>query len=76
MFTHDEVVSRILSTVSIAPNSRIRPIDLERALLNEGVASKGAIKQALNWLMQAGRLVYTYRDPCSFVEFPGVESTL
>ena len=76
MFTDQEVVSRILSVVSSAPNKRIRPIDLERVLLDEGAPSKETIKEALSGLMLAGELVYTYRDPCSFVELPAIESKI
>ena len=74
MYTDEEVRSRILAVVSSAPNTRMRPIELERMLLLEGMSSKKAIKEALNDLMLTTRLVYTYRDPCSFVELPAVES--
>jgi hypothetical protein len=69
-----ELKSRVLELVAKAPERRIRPIDLERAILGEGGSSKTALKQALNALVQAEKLVYTYRDPCSFLELPALES--
>jgi len=76
MQTSGQIKARILAIVSGASKHRIRPIDLERTLLGEGEASKTAIKRALNELVQAKRVVYSYRDPCSFVEMPAVASEL
>jgi TusA-related sulfurtransferase len=32
------------------------------------------VKKALKDLMQGGRLVFTYRDPCSYVEIPAMQN--
>ncbi len=48
----------------------MRPIALERLLRKEGPSSRQEIRKALNALVRSGSLVYTYRDPCSFVEIP------
>lgn len=76
MHTIGELKSRILDVVSKAPDRRIRPIDLERTIVGEGESSKTELKEALNALVEAQKLVYTYRDPCSFVEVPNVENQL
>lgn len=69
-----QIKKRILAIVSDASNQRIRPIELERALVDEGETSKTAIKRALSELVQERRVVYSYRDPCSFVEIPALKS--
>jgi hypothetical protein len=70
MHTIGQLKSRVLDVVSKAPDRRIRPIDLERTILGEGESSKTVLKKALHALVEAKRLVYTYRDPCSFLELP------
>ncbi len=74
MQTGKQIKTRIMAIVSGASKHRIRPIDLERALVDEGEESKTAIKRALAELVQERKVVYSYRDPCSFVELPAVES--
>ena len=70
MHTIGQLKSRILDVVSRAPDRRIRPIDLERTIVGKGDSSKAVLKQALNALVEAAELIYTYRDPCSFLELP------
>jgi hypothetical protein len=74
MHTVERIQERILDLVASSPDRRIRPIDLERRVVEEGESSKQAVKLALDELVRAKRLVYTYRDPCSFLEIPVVES--
>ncbi len=70
----DQIKERILQHVSGTPAGRIRPRDLDRSVSRETEASTAQVKQALNELMREEKLVFTYRDPCSYVEFPAVES--
>ena len=70
MSTPDHVRSHILEVVTRAPNRRIRPVFLGRTLRRECHPSKAAVRKALGDLIRARKLVYTYRDPCSFVEIP------
>jgi len=74
MQTGKQIKTRILAIISGASKQRIRPIDLERTLVKEGESSKTAIKRALAELVQERKVVYSYRDPCSFVEIPAVQS--
>jgi hypothetical protein len=74
MRTHEQIEERILEVVSDQPNQRIRPVTLERELREELGISLHAIKAALNDLVQEESLVFTYRDPCSYVEIPVAES--
>ena len=74
MQTGKQIKTRILAIISGASKQRIRPIDLERTLVKEGESSKTEIKRALAELVQERKVVYSYRDPCSFVEIPAVES--
>ena len=73
MNTVGQLKSQILDAVSGAPDRRIRPIDLERKITAGGETSKAELKEALNALVEAKNLVYTYRDPCSFLELPTPE---
>jgi len=65
---------QIMKMVSGAGNQRIRPFVLEKFLSKEMGVSIPAVKKALKDLIQEERLVFTYRDPCSYVEIPAVES--
>ena len=62
--------ARILEIVSRTSNRRVRPVLLERALRREFGFTVKEFKRALYDLVKAHRLVYTYRDPCSFLEIP------
>ncbi len=68
-----QVKARILEIVSRTQKRRVRPVLLERALKRELEFTGKEFKQALNDLVKARRLVYTYRDPCSFLEIPAAE---
>lgn len=74
MDTRKQIEDRILEIVSNQPNKRIRPITLERELREELRVPLHEIKEALNDLMEEESLVFTYRDPCSYVEVPTLES--
>ena len=74
MNVHEETKERIMVAVCEAADQRIRPIDLERKLVHEHGLAVSAIKDVLKELVDEGDLVFTYRDPCSFVEIPVEES--
>ena len=69
----EQTKEQIMKMVSGSKNQRIQPHDLEKSLSHETGVPISAVKEALKDLMQKGRLVFTYRDPCSYVEFPVVE---
>jgi len=74
MNAHEETRKRIMEAVWETPNRRIRPIDLEQKLKQEHGFAFSTIKNALKELVGEGALVFTYRDPCSYVEIPVEES--
>jgi hypothetical protein len=74
MSAHEETRERIMEAVWGAENQRIRPIELEKKLDQEHGLLVSAIKVAVSELIDEGQLVYTYRDPCSYVEIPVEES--
>lgn len=65
----------IMVKVRQANGSRVRPHVLFRELSNALDVPKSAIKRALAMQIEQGKMAYSYRDPCSFVELIGdVES--
>jgi hypothetical protein len=76
MDAHEQARERIMGTVLGDPHQRIRPIDLEQKLEHEHGLARPAIKAILKELVDEGELVFTYRDPCSYVEIPVEESRL
>jgi hypothetical protein len=70
MSTIEQINEQIKRKVSGSEHHRIRPRDLEKALSHETGLPVSEIKSRLRDLIQKGELVFTYRDPCSFVEFP------
>ena len=74
MNTREGTKERIMKAVSEAPGERIRPIDLERTLEREHGLARTAVKDVLKEMMGEGDLVFTYRDPCNYVEIPVAES--
>ena len=69
----EEIKERTMEAVWETPNQRIRPIDLKRKLEEHSLVPV-AIRDMLKELIGEGKLVYTYRDPCSYVEIPATES--
>jgi hypothetical protein len=76
MNAHEETKERIMEAVSGAPNKRIRPIDLEKELEQELGLAFSTTKDTVKELVGEGELVFTYRDPCSYVETPSVRATM
>jgi 1,2-phenylacetyl-CoA epoxidase catalytic subunit len=65
-----EVKRQILTLVTEAEKHRRRPHELHESLLRSTGASRSVIQEALNDLVRDGELVFSYRDPCSYVEIP------
>ena len=70
-----EIRRQILTLVTEAQNQRLRPHELGKQLCHNLGASNLATQQALNDLVREGKLVFTYRDPCSYVETPQSATT-
>jgi len=60
--------------VSSAKNKRIRPFELEKMLSKKFGISVVPVKEALKDLVLDEKLVFTYQDPCSYIEIPVIES--
>jgi hypothetical protein len=73
--SNDRIQDHIMKMVAGSRNHRIRPRELEKTLSVEEEVPVSTIKKALRELIQKGKLVFTYRDPCSFVEIPAGETT-
>ena len=74
MNASEETREKVKEAVWAAPDQRIRPIDLGRKLDQEHGLGASTIKDAVDELVGDGELVYTYRDPCSYVEIPDAQS--
>ena len=74
MYPDEKIRAYLLDVVSRSPKHRIRPRNLEHAARDERGISRNSFRRALSALVGEKKLVYTYRDPCSFVEIPEVES--
>jgi DNA-binding GntR family transcriptional regulator len=66
----ERLKDEIVALVSAAPNQRLRPHEMEKDLAHKLGISIFAVQEAVRALAEEGRLVFTYRDPCSYVEIP------
>ena len=66
----DEVIAQVIG----AANFRLRPHDVEKTVSYKFGASMSAVRQAVKNLVEEGELAYVYRDPCSYLEIPAIES--
>jgi DNA-binding GntR family transcriptional regulator len=60
----------ILEMVSAAPEQRLRPHELEKALSHKLEVSRHTVHESVKNLVEEGRLTFTYRDPTSYLEVP------
>ena len=60
----------ILSLIAEAKQQRLRPIEVKRMLEARYQYSMFSVQKALEELVHSGDLVFTYRDPCNYVEIP------
>jgi hypothetical protein len=65
---YEHLKDQVLHLVSEAPDHRVRPFEAARTLSHVKGISRQMFNQAVCDLVEEGELVYTYRDPCSFVE--------
>jgi hypothetical protein len=74
MRSNEKIKTLILSLVTGSMKQRLRPFTLEQTVMRKTGASLDEVKRALNELMREEELVYSYRDPCSYVEVPVIEN--
>ena len=65
-----QIKKKIIEMVSTAENQRQRPHSVVRTVSDNLGVPIFRVKKALEALLQERKLVFTYRDPCSFVEIP------
>ena len=68
---HQEQIEReILTTLQNADSGKLRPNTLIKAAAQSAGVPYARAKSALVRLARRQQLIYSYRDPCSFVELP------
>lgn len=68
IFQNRSVKDEILVSLSAASEQRLRPHDMEKILSHRLGVSTHTIHQGVKDLVAEGKLVYTYRDPESYLE--------
>ena len=66
----DQIKEEVLFLVSSAKYQRMRPHEVEKNLSKKLGVSLFMVKEALEDLVEQRELVFTYRDPSSYVEVP------
>ncbi len=66
----EQIKEEVLLLVYSARYQRQRPHEVEKILSKKLGVSLFIVKEALEDLVEQGELVFTYRDPCSYIEVP------
>jgi DNA-binding GntR family transcriptional regulator len=66
----ERLKDEIMALLSAAPDLRLRPHEVERGLAHRLGVSMYMVQEAIRVLAEEGRLVFTYRDPTSYIEIP------
>jgi hypothetical protein len=66
----EQMRNRILGLIAEAKDQRFRPIELKRVLEEKFQYSMFSVQKTLNEMVSNGDLIFTYRDPCNYVEIP------
>ena len=70
MSQSEQIRKRIMEMVTTAKNHRQRPYSVVKTVSDNLGVPIFRVKKALEGLLKERKLVFTYRDPCSFVEIP------
>jgi len=70
MAKSERMRQRILNLVVEAKQQRLRPIEVKRILKEKFQYSMFSVQKALKEMVNNGDLIFTYRDPCNYVEVP------
>jgi len=73
MIQREKLIGEIMVMVSSAREHRLRPHEIQKVLAKKFSIPLSTVKNALAELVARARLVFTYRDPCSYVEIPDHE---
>ncbi len=66
----ERLKDEILALLSAAPDHRLRPHEVEKGLAHKLGISIQTVRDAVRILAEERRLVFTYRDPTSYIEIP------
>jgi hypothetical protein len=66
----EEIKQKIMEMVIGAEDQRQRPYTLVKTVSDNSRVPIFRVKKVLENLLKERKLVFTYRDPCSFVEIP------
>lgn len=69
----DQLTGEIMVMISGAREQRLRPHEIQKALSTKFSVPQSMVQDVLKELVAKERLVFTYRDPCNFVEIPCTE---
>lgn len=64
----ERLKEEILALLSAASDQRLRPHEVEKGLAHKLGVSIYTAQDAIRVLAEEGRLVFTYRDPTSYIE--------
>ena len=67
----ERIKETIIKLVINAGHQRLRPHEVEKTVEKELGSSIFTVQAAIKDLGDDRKLVFTYRDPCSYVEIPG-----
>ena len=65
-----QIRKKIMEMITTAENQRQRPYSVLKTVSTNLGVPIFKVKRALEDLLKERKLVFTYRDPCSFVEIP------
>ena len=65
-----QIRKKIMEMITTAENQRQRPYSVLKTVSDNLGVPIFRVKKALEDLLKERKLVFTYRDPCSFVEIP------
>jgi hypothetical protein len=70
MSQSEQIRKKIMELVTATEDQRQRPHSLVMTVSSDLEVPMFRVKKALENLVKERKLVFTYRDPCSFVEMP------
>ena len=67
---YEKIRNNICDIVTHSERMRVRPNELEKAVSHKYGIHRHAVRGILKDLLDEETLVFSYRDPCSFIEIP------
>ncbi len=70
MSQSEQIKKKIMEMVTGTENQRQRPYFVLKTVSNDFRVPSFRVKEIMEDLLKERKLVYTYRDPCSYIEIP------